>query len=86
LDNPPKFYTNLYSSNLVYDGQPYNFYKQRVDSAKKSGAVECSKDTPYYSDKGCIKCTTDKPYFSLYDLTCKNCLSGYNYNSVDHEC
>lgn len=39
LDNPPKFYTSLSSPNLIYDGQPSNYYKQKVDSYKSAGAA-----------------------------------------------
>ncbi len=86
LDNPPKFYTTLNSTNLLYDGQPTNYYKQKTDSYKAAGAQPCPISEPYASDKGCIKCPSDKPYFSLYDLTCKSCVAGYYYNEIDHEC
>jgi hypothetical protein len=38
LDNPPKFYTSLNSTNLIYDGQPTNYYMQKVESYRNAGA------------------------------------------------
>jgi hypothetical protein len=39
LENPVKFYTSLNSSNLLFDGQPSNYYKQKVTQYKSGGAV-----------------------------------------------